>query len=1084
MKSTTPTPRTFRGLPAIALALAALGLSQPAARGEIITSDDTIQLSAGGDQDNASVVDQWTTAKGSAPVDTANDLLKNHATVSMSAPKLGLGDSLSYINDGSMLSGGHTSGQTDGLCLFTSDGAWVGSGPVDLVFTLDNAYNIERIDGFTLWDLSRLGQYYELYASTDGGANWNLVTTVNKDATGSDGNRYIRRISLTDSGGVITGLVGVNALKFHIMDPGPYGATSNNSIYAEIAAYAAAAPTLADAGASTVEASPTTVASDGVNTSTITVTLKDSGGTPVPGKTVSLAKFSGLGSPTIEPISGTTNGSGIATFTVKCATADTYQFEATDTSDSVTVAQKASVTFSASAVSPANSTVTAAPPSVVANGTSTSTITVTLKNASNTAVSGKTVSLAKTSGPGSPVIAPASIMTNGSGIATFTVTSTTIGSCVFTATDATDGITIGTTGVTFEAGPVLAGISTVTASPTTVAADGVAISTITVTLKDQYGNPVPGKDVSVAATSGPVIAPAPATTNGSGVATFTVTSTTTGEFVFTATDITDGNVEINPSTATVTFVHVTAVTWAETNLDVSTFATGIEIANDGTLVRAYHFGNAAAITDITVHGVFFTNGGSAENGLTDTAMGGQWVGGWSGWNGEWSLASITDPDCKQLISCMIMASSTSTITIGGLTVGHTYRLQLISNNPRNGQIGVEGATHTLSGGDNANPVLLAATWVADDDTLNMSMLNNDMHFNAYALHDLTGGATPTPTIASTGSPLTTSLTTTYGTASTATSFSVSGAGMTAGITVTPPLGFEVSTTSDFTSNVGNNSSPITVGSSGTIASTPVHVRLAANAPVAGAYDAQNIVLSSAGATSVNVTTAASGNTVSRASSSVTATGTTTFPYNRSPQGPASADVTGSTGITSYSYEGTGTTTYAASPTQPTNAGTYAVTATVAEDANYHTASSTPLGFTITPNFASWIDFYTSIPLLDRDPGDDPDQDGQTNEDEYAFGLIPNNGASSNPISVQLNKTTGKFTYTRRNPELTGIVYSILTSTTLADGVQPGDWAIDATATQTPSGDGELQTVEVTLGGTKPLGATKLFVRVMAVVPAQ
>jgi len=180
------------------------------------------------------------------------------------------------------------------------------------------------------------------------------------------------------------------------------------------------------------------------------------------------------------------------------------------------------------------------------------------------------------------------------------------------------------------------------------------------------------------------------------------------------------------------------VTFTETNLNMNllTNPTGTEIRNDGTLVRAYHFGSASVITDITVHGVLFTKGGEAGN-FTDTAMGGNWVAGFAGWSGNWSLNSITDPAYRQLLNSMTMASSTSTIAIGSLTVGHTYRLQLISNNPRNGQVSVEGNTYTLSGGDNANPVVLAAQWIAGDATLNVSMLNDNMHFCGYALHDIT-----------------------------------------------------------------------------------------------------------------------------------------------------------------------------------------------------------------------------------------------------------------------------------------------------------------------------------------------------------
>lgn len=111
----------------------------------------------------------------------------------------------------------------------------------------------------------------------------------------------------------------------------------------------------------------------------------------------------------------------------------------------------------------------------------------------------------------------------------------------------------------------------------------------------------------------------------------------------------------------------------------------------------------------------------------------------------------------------------------------------------------------------------------------------------------------TPTISSSGTL--SALSTTYGTASSNTSFSVSGANMTAGISINPPAGFQVSTTSDFSSNLGSNGSPITVGAAGTIASTTVYVRLAATtAP--GTYSG-NIVLSSSGATNVNVATVSS-----------------------------------------------------------------------------------------------------------------------------------------------------------------------------------------------------------------------------------
>jgi hypothetical protein len=114
----------------------------------------------------------------------------------------------------------------------------------------------------------------------------------------------------------------------------------------------------------------------------------------------------------------------------------------------------------------------------------------------------------------------------------------------------------------------------------------------------------------------------------------------------------------------------------------------------------------------------------------------------------------------------------------------------------------------------------------------------------------------TPTITVTGVATATAFTTTYGTASAPQTFSVSGSNLTANLVATAPTGYEVS--SDGTSYA----STATFTQSGGSASGNLRVRLAATAGVSGSYDSQNIVLSSTGATSVNVATAASGNSVS------------------------------------------------------------------------------------------------------------------------------------------------------------------------------------------------------------------------------
>ncbi len=124
----------------------------------------------------------------------------------------------------------------------------------------------------------------------------------------------------------------------------------------------------------------------------------------------------------------------------------------------------------------------------------------------------------------------------------------------------------------------------------------------------------------------------------------------------------------------------------------------------------------------------------------------------------------------------------------------------------------------------------------------------------------------TPTI--TGAATATAFTTTYGTASAAQNFAVSGTDLVADLVATAPTGFEVS------SDGVTYGTTATFAQSGGSASGTLRIRLKATAAVGGSYNSQNIVLSSSGATSVNIGTASSGNTVSPLA--VTLTGSKTY----------------------------------------------------------------------------------------------------------------------------------------------------------------------------------------------------------------
>jgi hypothetical protein len=86
---------------------------------------------------------------------------------------------------------------------------------------------------------------------------------------------------------------------------------------------------------------------------------------------------------------------------------------------------------------------------------------------------------------------------------------------------------------------------------------------------------------------------------------------------------------------------------------------------------------------------------------------------------------------------------------------------------------------------------------------------------------------------------------------------------------------------------------------------------------------------------------------------ITATGTTSYSYLGTAQGPSTASVTGSGGAISYSYVGVSGTSYGPSATKPTNVGSYTVTATVEADNSYSAATSAALGFTIEAITNNW-----------------------------------------------------------------------------------------------------------------------------------
>ena len=141
--------------------------------------------------------------------------------------------------------------------------------------------------------------------------------------------------------------------------------------------------------------------------------------------------------------------------------------------------------------SAATSLITASPGTVTADGSSTTTLTVTVKDAEGNAVAGTAVML---TGSGTDnTFDTISGTTNAQGLFTAMLTLST--KAQTETITATEGSVQETTAVTFvaDASHLSESLSSITASPGSVAADGSSTTTLTVTLED-VSNGTPGSE--------------------------------------------------------------------------------------------------------------------------------------------------------------------------------------------------------------------------------------------------------------------------------------------------------------------------------------------------------------------------------------------------------------------------------------------------------------------------------------------------------------------------------------------------------------------------------------------------------------
>jgi adhesin/invasin len=273
---------------------------------------------------------------------------------------------------------------------------------------------------------------------------------------------------------------------------------------------------------SQITASPSSISATGTSTSTITVQLRDEFGNDLEagGDAVTLAK-SGGGTLTATPVD---NGDGTYTGTL---TSDTSPetVTVTGTVNGGAIADDATVVFT---VAPATQLDFDQQPTTEAAGaTITPSITVRAEDAAGNLVpnfSGS-VTLTIASGPSDGSLSGTTTRPAMGGIATFdNLSIQRVGSY---ALRAASGTLNQDTSAPFQItpGPPSGATSEITANPTSIDANESSTSTITVLLRDAFGNALTtgGANVAVSTTLGTL---GPVTDNGNGTYSATLTSST------------------------------------------------------------------------------------------------------------------------------------------------------------------------------------------------------------------------------------------------------------------------------------------------------------------------------------------------------------------------------------------------------------------------------------------------------------------------------------------------------------------------------------------------------------------------------
>lgn len=218
------------------------------------------------------------------------------------------------------------------------------------------------------------------------------------------------------------------------------------------------------------------------------------------------------------------------------------------------------------------------PAETAADGLASASVVVQLRDARGLPVAGRSVSLASTAGVAVQIEPAGAQVTGSNGAVRFAVRASAVGTATLVPTDVAAGLALDPAQLRFVPPPATSG--SIVAFPTTVEANGLASTTVTIELRDARGQPAVGKRIrlSTGGSRALVSGPSPPLTGADGRIQFVARNQVAQMVSFTAVDETDGDLQV-PGAATVTFQNSTngscaSVPAAAAGWTVAPFATG------------------------------------------------------------------------------------------------------------------------------------------------------------------------------------------------------------------------------------------------------------------------------------------------------------------------------------------------------------------------------------------------------------------------------------------------------------------------------------------------------------------------------